>query len=86
MKTLWTYGVQLWGSALNFNIDILERFQSKVLSKITDEPRYVPNVVIKHDLKVLSVRQEVRNYSVPYRQRIDAHPNRLVKSLFQRTQ
>ena len=39
-----------------------------------------PNAVIKRDLKVPSVRQEVRNYSVTYRQRLDGHPNRLAKS------
>jgi hypothetical protein len=36
-KPIWTYGVQLWGSASNSNIDILERFQSKVLRIITDD-------------------------------------------------
>jgi hypothetical protein len=85
LKPIWTYGVQLWESASNSNMEILERFQSKVLSIITDAPRYVPNVVIKRDLKVLLVRQEVHNYSVTYRQRLDDHPNRLAKSLFQRT-
>jgi hypothetical protein len=50
-----------------------------------DAPWYVPNVVIKRDLKVLSVRQEVCSYSVIYHQRLDDHPNRLAKSLFQRT-
>jgi len=45
----------------------------------------VPNAVIKRDLKVLSVRQEVRNCSVTYRHRLDNHPSRLAKSLFQRT-
>jgi hypothetical protein len=44
----------------------------------------VPNAVIKRDLQVLSVRQEARNYSVTYRQRLDDHPNSLAKSLFQR--
>ena len=68
------------------NIEILERFQSKVLRIITDALWYVSNAVIKRDLKVLSVRQEVRNYSVTYRQRLNDHPNRLEKSLFQRTQ
>ena len=34
-------------------------------------------------LRVFSVRQEVRNYSVTYRHRLDDHPNRLAKSLFQ---
>ena len=29
LKPIWTYGVQLWGTASNSNIKILERFQSK---------------------------------------------------------
>ena len=69
----------------NSNIETLDRFQSKMLRIITDAPRYVPNAVTKRDLNVLSVRQEVRNYSVTYRQRIDGHPNRMAKSLFQIT-
>ena len=73
------------GSASNSNIEILERFQSEVLRIITDAPRYVPNAVTERDLKVLSVRQEVLDYSVTYRQRLDDNPNRLAKSLFQRT-
>jgi len=43
-KPIWTYGVQLWGSASNSNIDILERFQSKALRIVTEAPRYVPNM------------------------------------------
>ena len=74
LKPIWTDGVQMWGSASSSNKEILERFQSKVLRIVTDAPRYAPNVVIKRDLKVLSVRQEVRNYSVTYRQRLDDHP------------
>jgi hypothetical protein len=85
LKPIWTYGVQLWGSASNSNIEILEKFQSEVLRIITDAPRYVLNAAIKRDLKVLSVRQEVRDYSVTYRQRLDDHPNSLAKSLVQRT-
>jgi len=52
---------------------------------ITDAPWYVPNMVIRRELKVFSVRQEVRNYSysVTYGHRLDDHPNRLAKSLFQ---
>jgi len=85
LKHIWDYGVQLWGSASNSNLEILERFQSKVLRTITDAPWYVPNAVIKRDLQVLTVRQEVPNYSVTSRQRLDVHPNSLAKSLLQRT-
>jgi len=70
LKPIWTCGIQLWGTASNSNIDILERFQSKVLRIITDAPWYVPNAVIKHDLQVPSVRQEVRTYSVTYHGRL----------------
>jgi hypothetical protein len=40
-------------------VEILERFQSKVLRTITEAPWHVPNAVTKRDLVVLSVRQEV---------------------------
>jgi len=45
----------------------------------------VRNAVIIRDLIVLSVRQEVRNCSVTYRQRLNDHPNNLAKSRFQKT-
>jgi hypothetical protein len=77
------YSIQLWGTATNSNINILERFQSKVLRIITDAPGYVPNAVIKHDLQVPSVRQEVWTYSVTYHARFEGHPNDLAISLLQ---
>jgi hypothetical protein len=83
LKPIWTYGIQLWGTPSNSNIDILERFQSKVLRIIIDAPWYVPNAVIKHDLQVPSVRQEVRTYIVTYHARLEGHPNDLVTSLLQ---
>jgi hypothetical protein len=46
LKPIYTYGIQLWGTASNSNIEILERFQSKALRMIVDAPRYVPNTVI----------------------------------------
>ena len=50
LKPNWTCGIQLWGSASNCNLEILERFQSKVLRIITDAMSYVPNAVIKRNL------------------------------------
>jgi hypothetical protein len=49
LKPIWTYGIQLWGSASTSNIEILERFQSKALRMITDAPWYVPNVILRQD-------------------------------------
>lgn len=82
IKPIWTYGIQLWGSASDSNIEIIERFQSKVLRLIVDAPWYVPNEVIRRDLKVKTVKEEIRNYCVNYRQRLKDHPNKLTKHLF----
>jgi hypothetical protein len=38
LKSIWTYGIQLWGTASTSNIKILERFQSKALRMIVDAP------------------------------------------------
>jgi hypothetical protein len=43
LKPIWTYGIQLWGTASTSNIEILECFQSKALRMIVDAPWYVPN-------------------------------------------
>jgi hypothetical protein len=51
LRPIWSYGIQLWGSAFKSNIEILERFQAKVLRSITDAPWYVPNAFIDHDSK-----------------------------------
>ncbi|GBP22827.1 RNA-directed DNA polymerase from mobile element jockey [Eumeta japonica] len=40
LKPIWTYGIQLWGTASNSNIEILERFQSKTLRTMLDIPYY----------------------------------------------
>jgi hypothetical protein len=82
LEPVWTYGIQLWRTATNSNLEILERFQSKVL-RITDTPWYVPNNVIKRDLQIPTVKQEARKYSTNYHKRLDAHPNNLPNALFQ---
>jgi hypothetical protein len=49
LKPIWTYGIQLWGTASTSNIEILELFQSKALRMIVDAPWYVPNTLIRRD-------------------------------------
>jgi hypothetical protein len=59
IKPIWTYGIQLWGAASTSNIEILEHFQLKALRLITDAPWYVPNAIIRRDLQVPSVKEEM---------------------------
>ena len=82
LKPVWTYGIQLWGTASNSNLEILERFHSKVLRIIIDAPWYVPNAIIKRDLQVPTVKQEARQYRGNYRKRLDTHPSNLANALF----
>ena len=50
LKPIWTYGIQLWGSAAESNIEIIQRFQNKVLRAIVDAPGWVPNSKILNDI------------------------------------
>jgi hypothetical protein len=51
-KPIWTYGIQLWGTASTSNIQILERL-------VCDSGRtwYVPNTVIRRDLQIPTVKK-----------------------------
>ena len=40
LKPIWTYGIQLWGTASHSNIEILERFQCKTLRDTFDIYKY----------------------------------------------
>jgi hypothetical protein len=51
LKPIWTYGIQLWGTASISNIEILERLQLRALLMIVVAPWYVPNTVIRRDLQ-----------------------------------
>ena len=43
LKPIWTYGLPLWGTASQSNIEILQRLQNRILRMATNAPRYVPN-------------------------------------------
>jgi hypothetical protein len=77
LKPVWTHAIQLWGTASNSNLEILERFHSKVPLIIADDPWAVPNAIIKRDIQIPTVKQEARKYCANYRKRFDAHLNNL---------
>jgi hypothetical protein len=63
------------GTASTSNIEILERFQSKALRMTVDAPCYVPNTVIRRDLQIPAVKEEILRYNSQYNARLKAHPN-----------
>jgi hypothetical protein len=78
LKPIWIYGIQLRGTASTSNIEILKRFLSKVLRMIVDASWYVPNTVIRRDLQIPTVKEEIRRYSSQYSAQLSAHLNDLV--------
>jgi hypothetical protein len=81
LKPIWSYGIQLWGSASKSNIEILERFQAKVLRSITDSPWYVPNSFIARDLSIMTEQAAIGYHSNKYKARMNHHPNNLAQDL-----
>jgi hypothetical protein len=63
LKPIWTHGIQLWGTASTSNNEILERFQSKTLRMIVDAPWYVTNTLVRRDLQLTSVQEEISSIS-----------------------
>jgi hypothetical protein len=57
LRPVWTYGIELWGCASSSNIEILQRYQSKVLRLITQAPWYVTNQILHRDLGIAPVRE-----------------------------
>ena len=79
IKPVWTYGIQ--GVAAKLNIEIIQRFQNKVLRIITNAPWYISNDRIHSDLNIPSVIDEVRRYSFNYMQCLANHSNPLARAL-----
>ena len=82
IKPVWTYGIQLWGTASNSNIEILQRFRSKTLRSLINVPWYVTNEAIHRDLKILTVKEEITKCNNRYIKRVNKHRNRLTTKLF----
>ena len=81
LKPIWTYGIQLWGTASNTSIDIIQRAQSKILRTMTGAPWYIRNENIHRDLEVPLVRDEFRKLREKYILKLETHPNPLARSL-----
>jgi hypothetical protein len=71
LKPIWTYGVPLWGTASKSNIEILQRFQNKVLRAIVNASQ----------TGIPTVREEITNNSRKYKHKITVHPNELAITL-----
>lgn len=81
IKPIWTYGIQLWGTASLSNIEIIQRFQSKILRTVVDAPWFVTNEILHHDLQIPTVREEATRFVKRHMDRLNLHPNSLANQL-----
>ena len=61
LKPVWTYGIQLWETANNSNIEILQRFQSKTLRSLIDAPWILPTKQYIAALRYLQLKKKYPN-------------------------
>ena len=81
LKPVWTYAVQLWGTACDSNIQILQRYQSMTVRTITGAPWYVRNSDIHRDMNIPFVKDEIKRFAIRYTNRLDNHINTLAIEL-----
>lgn len=85
IKPIWTYGIQLWGTASNTNIKTLQQFQSKTLRKIANAPWYITNNRLHQELNIPTLKEEIQSQLISYKSRIERHPNALASHLMTNT-
>lgn len=81
LKPVWAYGIELWGSAKNSNLEILQRFQNKVLRNISNAPWFIKNTELHEHLKINTIKEEIEHRTNGYKQRICSHTNSLATAL-----
>jgi hypothetical protein len=72
IRPVWSYGIQLWGCASDSNIQVLQRYQKKVLKCIVNAPWYVRNSDLHRDLGIEIVTVKFAN---SHEKRLQDHTN-----------
>jgi hypothetical protein len=81
LKPVWTYGIEMWGSAAKSNLAVIQRYQSKLLRNITSAPRYVSNHTLHSDLRIPHVRTGFQEQIATHRLTLASRPNPLIEPL-----
>lgn len=75
LMPVWTYGIQLWGCAKKTNVQIIQRFQNKVLRAIVNAPWYIRNDDLHRDLRMDFVDNVIKNFAEAHEYRLHHHVN-----------
>ena len=75
LTPVWTYGIQIWGCTKQSNIDVIQRFQNKVLRNIVNAPWYLRNSDLHKDLEIEPVNSETTKFARSHERRLMHHVN-----------
>jgi hypothetical protein len=65
-----SYGIQLWGCAIDSNIQVIQRYQNKVLKYIVNAPWYVRNSDLHRDLGIEKVTDIIAKFAKSHEKRL----------------
>ncbi len=75
LRPIWTYGMPLWGAAVDTHVTKIQRQQNIVLRSITDAPKYVSNLQLHDDLNLETVQELITRTADRYIIRLHYHDN-----------
>jgi uncharacterized protein YeeX (DUF496 family) len=75
IRPVWSYGLQLWGCASDSNIQVIQRYQNKVLKCIVNAPWYVQNSDLHSDLRIETVTDIIAEFAKSHEKRLQDHIN-----------
>jgi hypothetical protein len=75
IRPVWNYAIQLWGCANDTNIEVIQRYQNKVLKCIVNAPWYVRNSALHRDLGIETVVDIIATFANSHEKRLQNHIN-----------
>jgi hypothetical protein len=70
---VWSYCIQLWGCASDSNIEVIQRYQNKVLKCIVSAPWYVRNSDLHRHLRIKMVADINSKFAKSHEKRLQDH-------------
>jgi hypothetical protein len=81
LRPVWTYGIQLWWYSSDSNLQVIQRFQNKVLKCIVQASWYIRNSDLHRDLGIETVTDIITRLASSRKKRLQNHINSEVSRL-----
>jgi hypothetical protein len=81
LKPIWTYSLQLWGTAKNSNLNKIQTYQNITLHQLTNPSPYIPNLILHNDLHVKTIEEESVLFYKRFFSYLANHNNPLISDL-----